>query len=199
MNKDMLFDISAGMYILSTKKAACFVDAVMQISSDDEPLVSVSVMKDNYTNKVMKEENDFIISIFGMNSNPELIKIFGMNSSEYIDKFADIEYEIINEIKVPKTMIGYIYLEKVETIDNNTHTLFIGKVKTKKRYNDDKIMTYNYYQEHKKEILNLKTEKNKTAWICNICGYVHYEEVLPEDFICPKCKMPKSVFKKVDE
>ena len=24
-------------------------------------------------------------------------------------------------------------LEKVETIDNNTHTLFIGKVKTKKK------------------------------------------------------------------
>ena len=60
MNKDILFDISAGMYILSTKHSACFVDAVMQISSDSEPLICVSVMNDNYTNKIMKEEDYFI-------------------------------------------------------------------------------------------------------------------------------------------
>ena len=199
MDKDILFDISAGMYILSTKNSACFVDAVMQISSDEEPLICVSVMKENYTNKIMKEENQFIISIFGMESDPNLIKIFGMNSSEYLDKFKNIEYETINNIKVPKTTIGYIYLEKIDSIDNNTHTLFIGKVIDKKRYNDNKVMTYGYYQEHKEELLKIKTDNNKTAWICNICGYIYYGETFPENFVCPKCKMPKNVFKKVEE
>lgn len=199
MDKDILFDISAGMYILSTNKSACFVDAVMQISSENEPLICVSVMKDNYTNKIMKEENNFIISIFGMESNPELIKIFGMNSSRDIDKFKDVKYIEINNIKVPKDILGYIYLEKVDCIENDTHTLFIGRVKQKERFNDSRLMTYQYYQENKDELLKIKTENNKTAWICEICGYIHYGEELPEDFVCPKCKMPKTVFKKVEE
>lgn len=199
MNKDILFDISAGMYILSTKHSACFVDAVMQISSDSEPLICVSVMNDNYTNKIMKEEDYFIISVFGMESNPELIKIFGMNSSEYLDKFKDIDYDVINDIKIPKDMLGYLYLEKIDSIKNNTHTLFIGKVKSRDRFKNSKLMTYQYYQEHKEELLKVKTLNNKTAWICEVCGYIYYGEELPNDFICPKCKMPKSVFKKVEE
>lgn len=199
MNKDILFDISAGMYILSTKNSACFVDAVMQISSETEPLICVSVMKSNYTNKIMKKEKKFVISVFGMDSNPELIKIFGMNSSEHLDKFAEIDYKIINEIKVPKDMLGYIYLEKVDSIDNGTHTLFLGRVKSKERFKESKLMTYQHYQENKENLLKIKTDKNKIAWICEVCGYIYYGEELPVDFMCPKCKMPKTVFKKVDE
>lgn len=199
MDKDILFDISAGMYILSTNKSACFVDAVMQVSSGDAPLIAVAVMKDNYTNKIMKEANDFVISIFGMDNNPNLIKTFGMNSSKDIDKFENIEFILVNDIKVPIDSIGYIYLEKVNSIDNDTHTLFIGRVINKKRFSDSNVMTYQYYQEKKNELLEIETEENKTAWVCEMCGYIHYGEELPDDFVCPKCKMPKSVFKKVGE
>ena len=30
---------------------------------------------------------------------------------------------------------------------------------------------------------------------CTICGYI-YEGELPEDFVCPLCKQPASVFEK---
>lgn len=33
---------------------------------------------------------------------------------------------------------------------------------------------------------------------CKICGYIHEGE-LPEDFICPICKQPASMFEKVEE
>ena len=30
-------------------------------------------------------------------------------------------------------------------------------------------------------------------WKCTVCGYIH-EGSLPEDFVCPRCKQPASVF-----
>ena len=33
-------------------------------------------------------------------------------------------------------------------------------------------------------------------WQCSVCGYIH-EGPLPADFICPVCKQPASVFKKI--
>jgi rubrerythrin/NAD-dependent dihydropyrimidine dehydrogenase PreA subunit len=35
-------------------------------------------------------------------------------------------------------------------------------------------------------------------WRCTVCGYIH-EGPLPEDFKCPRCKQPASVFVKVEE
>ena len=35
-------------------------------------------------------------------------------------------------------------------------------------------------------------------WKCSICGYVH-EGSLSEDFVCPRCKKPASVFVRVEE
>lgn len=35
-------------------------------------------------------------------------------------------------------------------------------------------------------------------WKCKICGYIH-EGALPQDFVCPRCKQPASVFEPVIE
>ena len=34
------------------------------------------------------------------------------------------------------------------------------------------------------------------AWVCPVCGYV-YEGELPEDFICPRCEQPGTIFERV--
>ena len=35
-------------------------------------------------------------------------------------------------------------------------------------------------------------------WRCTVCGYIH-EGPLPENFTCPRCKQPASVFIKIEE
>ena len=35
-------------------------------------------------------------------------------------------------------------------------------------------------------------------WRCTVCGYIH-EGPLPEDFVCPRCHQPASVFVKVED
>lgn len=65
----------------------------------------------------------------------------------------------------------------------------------------------------KHTILEIKSNKRRKAmkYICEVCGYIYEEEEgdpengiapgtkwedLPEDFICPLCKMGKQFFKK---
>lgn len=64
-DKTVLYKISQGMYVLSTKGASCFVDAVSQVSGGENPLVCVAVMKKNYTNEVMHKTNHFALMVFG--------------------------------------------------------------------------------------------------------------------------------------
>ena len=188
--------ITQGMYVLTTKNGGCIVDAVSQVSGGNNPLISVAVMKRNYTNELLKTNNKFAISILGSNVNPEIIKTFGFNSARDINKFEKTETIKIEDIDVIKNSLGYMICEIVDKIENDTHTLFIGKIIEADVFEDKEPMSYGYYQEHKDELLKVTTEKGKTAWVCTVCGYVYYGEELPEDFKCPLCGVGKELFKK---
>lgn len=198
-NKKITRKISQGVYVLTTDKGGCIVDAVSQISAGDNPLIAVSVMKDNYTNELLKNNDKFALSVLSKNVDPEIIRTFGMNSSRDINKFENTDVELIEGINVIKDSIGYMILEKVDSIDADTHTLFIGKLIEADVYKESKPMTYEYYQENKDDYVKVTTEKNKTAWVCTICGYVYYGDELPEDFRCPICGVDRSLFKKMEQ
>ncbi len=193
-NKKITRKITQGMYILTTNNGGCVVDAVSQISMGDNPLISVSVMKSNYTNELLKNNSKFALSVLGKNTNPEIIKIFGYNSMRDIDKFENIQTKNIDDIKVIDDSLGYMVCEIIDSIDNDTHTLFIGKLIHADVYKDEEAMSYQYFQEHKDELIKTTTEKGKTAWVCTICGYVHYIEELPDDFKCSICGVGKELF-----
>lgn len=195
-NIDITMKISQGMYVLTTKNGGCIVDAVSQISVGENPLIAVSVMKKNYTNELLKSNDKFALSVLGKNLNPEIIKTFGFNSSRDINKFESTQTTEVEDVKVISDSLGYMVCEIVDSIDNDTHTLFIGKIIEADIFNDKEEMTYQYYQEHKEELLKVTTNEGKTAWVCTVCGYVYYGEELPEDFKCPSCGVGKELFKK---
>ena len=187
------------MYVLTTKGGGCIVDAVSQISSGNSPLISVSVMKNNNTNKLLRENDKFALSVLSKEVNPEIIKTFGFNSSRDINKFEKIETTQIEEIEIIKNSLGYMVCEIVDSVENDTHTLFIGRIIEADVFEEKEAMSYQYYQEHKEELLKVTTEKGKTAWICSICGYIYYGEELPEDFKCPLCGVGRELFEKLKE
>lgn len=195
-NINIIRKITQGMYVLTTQNGGCIVDAVSQISSGENPLISVAVMKKNYTNELLKENTKFAISILSEDVNPEIIKKFGFNSSRDINKFENTETILMDEISIIKDSIGYMVCEIVDSIDNDTHTLFIGKIIEADVFEEKESMSYEYYQKHKEELLKVVTENGKTAWICTICGYVYYGEELPEDYKCPACGVGKEYFEK---
>ena len=195
-NIDITRKISQGMYVLTTTNGGCIVDAVSQISSGEEILIAVSVMKKNYTNELLKNNERFSISILSKDVDPEIIKTFGFNSARDIDKFKDVKYTEVEDVRVIDESIGYMVCEKIDSIDNDTHTLFIGKIIEADKFNDKEEMTYGYYGAHKDELLKVKTEEGKTAWVCTVCGYVYYGDEVPDDYICPICSVGKELFKK---
>jgi rubredoxin len=89
-------------------------------------------------------------------------------------------------------------------METSTHTVFLGKVIDADVLKQEDAMTYAYY--HK--VVKGKSPKNAPTyieetkaegkWVCSICGYEYNGEVpfeeLPEDFVCPLCKQPKSRF-----
>lgn len=188
--------ITQGMYVLTTKDGGCIVDAVSQISAGDNPLITVSVMKTNHTNQLLKKNDKFALSILSKKVNPEIIKTFGFNSMRDINKFENIKTNMVEDVNIISDSLGYMVCEIIDSIDNDTHTLFIGRLKEADVFFEEEAMSYQYYQEHKEGLLKVTTEKGKTAWICSICGYICYEEELDENFKCPLCGVSKDLFKK---
>ncbi len=169
-NKKITRKITQGVYALTTLGGGCIVDAVSQISAGDNPLISVAVMKTNKTNELLKNNNSFAISVLGNNVDSKIIETFGLNSMRDINKFEKVETVEIENLKIIKDSIGYMICEIIDSIENDTHTLFIGRLKEADIFQEDEPMTYSYYQENKDELLKVVTSKGKTAWICPICG-----------------------------
>lgn len=195
-NKKITRKITQGMYVLTTNGGGCVVDAVSQVSAGDNPLIAVAVMKKNYTNELMHNNDYFALSVLAKDVNPEIIKTFGLNSMRDIDKFASVKTSEVEGLKVIDDSLGYMILKKIDTIENDTHTLFIGELIEADLYKDEEAMSYGYYQENKDDLMKVTTEAGKTAWVCKICGYVYYGDELPEDFKCPACGVGPEMFEK---
>ena len=97
MDKNVFKDITYGMYVVATKKkrnVGCFINTLIQITSD-KPMVAISLNKENYTSKVLKDTKKFSVSILKEVNHDKIISTFGYSSSEKVDKFVDVDYEEI--------------------------------------------------------------------------------------------------------
>jgi len=217
MNK-VLQDINYGMYIVSTKdinsnrNVGCIVNTLVQITSRDV-VVSVSINKNNYTNKVLKESKKVAISILSENTSKDVIGKFGYYSSLDTDKFLDIEYKEVDNLPVCfENITGYIIGDVIDIISVDTHDIFLIKVTNTEKVSDLSAMTYSFYHEKLKGV----SPKNAPTYVeessvsggkkyrCKICGYVYdnsKEEIpfdeLPDNWKCPLCGAPKNLFEEI--
>ncbi len=214
INKNAFRNMSYGVYIVSTLDGArptgCVANSAMQITSEPAT-IAVSINHDNYTNGCIEKTGKFAISILSESTDPGLIGTFGFQSGKAVNKFEAVEAIIKEDISVVTDACGYVVCKVIGKMETSTHTVFLGEVIDADVLKQEDAMTYAYY--HK--VVKGKSPKNAptyiaedveevkaTKWVCGICGYeydgkVPFEE-LPEDFTCPLCKQPKSVFRKAD-
>ena len=128
------------MYVITTtyndRKIGCFVNTVTQITAQN-PIISISISKNNYTNGAMKINKKIGISILSEKTDPKVIGRFGFFSSRDVDKFDDIEYIEINDIPiVNENICGYLICEVLNIIDTETHNIVLARVIDAKNINE---------------------------------------------------------------
>lgn len=214
MNTNILRSLSYGVYVVSTldgeRPTGCIANSVMQITSSPVT-VALSINHDNFTNSCIKASKKFAVSILSEQSDPGLIGTFGFQSGKDVNKFDSVPYDLKEGVPVLKTGCGYMVFKVTDTLETSTHTIFVGELLDGDVISKEEAMTYAYY--HK--VVKGKSPKNAPTYIpeeavataetketykCSVCGYVYdgdipFEE-LPEDYVCPICKQPKSVFVK---
>lgn len=219
MDKTLFYDVSYGMYVVTTKfngkNVGCIANTFCQITSEDM-IISVSLNKNNWTNNIIKKVKNFAISIISEKTSSEIIKKFGFYSSKDIDKFLEFEHQDICGLPVLKeNTTGYFLCELINIIDCGTHDIFLAKVKDCQRLNKNTPMTYSYYH----NVVKGKAPKNAPTYIeekiektvekkykCTICNYIYDNskekvkfENLPDDWKCPLCGAPKSAFEEIKD
>lgn len=200
MDTKAMFKIGYGLYVLTThdgdKQNGCIVNSVMQVTSSPNR-ICVAVNKSNHTHNRILENKFFNVSVLTEKASFDIFKRFGFQSGRDVDKFKDYPHVKMaaNDVYyITEGTNAYISAYVVETIDLETHTLFIANVVNAVVLNDDASVTYDYYQ---KNIKPAPGETKKKGWVCKVCGYVYEGEELPPDFICPLCKHGAEDFEKL--
>lgn len=230
MSKNALENITYGLYILSSKyhddASGCIIDACIQAGMNPDR-IAISVMKDNYTRKLIKKSGVFCISILEEDCPFELIKHFGFQSGRDVDKFKGLTtFTGINDVPcILSNVCATICAKVVDRIELESHTIFIGEVVEQKHLSDARPLTYAYYQTNikpKSEDVDQSDDNDKSedhpavydsssksgstnnkekiiGWRCNKCGFVYSDPVLPDDYTCPVCGNPCGDFVEVYE
>ena len=205
IEKEAMFKLSYGLSMLAStdgeKQNGCIVNTVSMIT-DNPKRIAVFVNKANYTDELIRKTKIFNVSVLTESTPFEVFKRFGFASGRDTDKFAGGRYATSENglYYLTENCNAVLSAKAVDFYDYGTHTLIVAEVTEAKTLNQEKSVTYAYYQEHIKPRPQApKAEETTDAgekWVCKICGYVH-EGPLPDDFICPWCKHPAEDFEKI--
>ncbi len=212
--KDVTTKLSYGLYVLTSwsdgKPVGCIVNCAMQITAIPASF-AVSVNHDNFTTECIKKTGKFAICILAEDSDPSLIGTFGFKSGRDIDKFDKVGYTVESRLPVINDSCGFIVCDVINTMESETHTVFLGAQVAAEQYGDRTPMTYDYY--HK--VIKGKSPKNAPTYRadseqaadapiktrkfkCEICGFVYEGDELPEDYICPICGVGPEHFTEIE-
>ena len=216
MNEKVINKLSYGLFVCTAKEGdkdnGCIINTVMQVTAD--PLrIMVAINKLNYTHDMVMRTKKCHISIISEDAKFDLFKHFGFQSGKDVDKFSTTSGQWMadnmnfcittpNDVKcITKGTNGHISLYVENTLDLETHTLFICRVVDGEVLSDVPSATYDYYHKHIKEDMQKvgTTPEGATIWRCKICGFEYVGDELPADYICPLCKHPASDFEKVEK
>ena len=191
---ESLFKLSYGMCIVSSKKDdkfnCCIVNTVFQLTPEP-PMVAVSVNRQCLTHEYINHSKVFTVSILSQEAPMSFIGRFGFRSGRDIDKFEQLNFRL-GQTEVPIILdntVAFLEAEVTQSIDIESHTLFIAKIVACETLDEDtEPMTYAYYR----DIKHGRTPKTAATYIkvqrkqqtsegaiemkkykCLICGYIY--------------------------
>ena len=194
-----LFNIGYGLYVVTSndgkKDNGLIVNTVTQVTNTPNR-IAVTINKDNYSHHVIKQTGIMNINCLAQSAPFAVFEKFGFVSGRNVDKFADYTPLRSDDglVFLPRHINSFMSLKVEQYVDLGTHGMFICSITEARVISDKETMTYTYYQNNVKP---KPVTDGKKGWVCTVCGYVHDEEELPDDFVCPLCKHGASDFERI--
>ncbi len=194
-----LFKIGYGLYVITCNDGkrdnGLIVNTVTQLT-DNPGRIAVTINKQNYSHHTIKQSGKMNVNCLTEQAPFSIIERFGFKSGRSVDKFDGMEKEFADNglVFLNNYINSFISLKVVGYVDMGTHGMFICEITEARVISDIPSMSYAYYHENVKP--KPQTEGVK-GWVCDICGYIHEDENLPDDFICPLCKHGVADFSKI--
>ena len=199
MDLEALFKISHGVYITGAQNTdgrfvgSC-IDSVMVVEVSPAR-VMISLGKGSYTCEVVRQTGRLTLSVLSETASDETIQNFGMQSSKTFNKWEKEPYHLVSDLPALDNAVAVLVLKTDQIIETETHFVFLCTVTDIVRKNMESPLIYQDYQNRKRKEVKMSETKK---WVCTVCGYVYDGEVpfeeLPDDWVCPLCGEPKSVF-----
>lgn len=215
MDKNVLRELSYGLYAIGTmdgsRPTGCIVNTVIQITSEN-PVIAVSMNKDNFTYGAIKKTGRFSVSIISEKTEQKVIARLGFSSGSDTDKFTDeFKWEMYDGLPVVlEDTVAHMTADVLTMTEMETHYVILARVREARKYSDNAPMTYSYYHKVRRgtapknapTYVDEKQEQNTgeaagVKWVCSVCGYIYDGsnfEAEPDSYTCPVCGQPKSKF-----
>jgi flavin reductase (DIM6/NTAB) family NADH-FMN oxidoreductase RutF/rubredoxin len=184
------------MYIVSSKSDGkfngCIINSVFQLTPEP-PMLAMSINKQSLTHEYIAESKVFVVSVLAENTPIKFIGGFGFRTGRSFDKFQDVNHKL-GACGVPIVLddtVAFVEVEVTDSLDIETHTLFIGRITACETLDDSKVpMTYNHYRDVKggrtpesaatyvkiKSKPKPKPEQGSESmqkYKCLMCGYIY--------------------------
>lgn len=157
MDNTALFNISYGLYVVGTKidgkHAGCIVDAFIQSTSSPVPTVILCSINTNQTNAAIKQTKEFMVSILGTDVDPFVIGNFGFQSGRDADKWANVPFELVDDLPVLQKAVAYLRCRVTDTKELSTHTVFFCEVIDASKGEGQPLIYGNYQKDMKAKTL----------------------------------------------
>ena len=201
VEQSAMFSLSYGLFVLTARDGAkdngCIINTVTQLT-DSPKRISIAVNKANLTHDMIVKTGEFNVSVLSNDAPFAMFRHYGFQSGRDTDKFAGVTEmnRAANGVSyIPCCTNAYLSGKVVQTVEFETHFLFIADVTEARVLDTVPSMTYAYY------FANVKPKpaalQKQTGWVCKICGWVYEGEELPPDIVCPLCKHGAADFERL--
>ena len=193
-----LFKLSYGLYVITTNDGArdngCIVNTVVQVADDK---ISVAISKANYTCETVMRTGIMNALSLSVEAPFKVFEAFGFRSGRDVNKFEDCKPERSENglVVLPRYINAVISLKVTSSVDLGSHMLFICELTEAKVISDKESMTYAYYHANVKP--KPETKAKAKGYVCTVCGFIYDEADIPDDYECPICHHPRSVFEEI--
>jgi len=148
MEKEALFKLSNGLYVIGVQKTegfgGCVVDAFMQTT--DAPATAVLCsMQRSLTNALIKEHGVFTVSVLPADVDPLVIANFGFQSARTANKWVPVEHKMYGGLPALTCSCAGLLLRATDFRELSTHTLFFCDITDAWTGQGDPLL-YNEYQ-----------------------------------------------------